>query len=74
LAFDKLSKDENLDAEKLQKVIGNYLFTEKTPMRDEVIGMLQTRPSLKERKTVAERITDKILGFVETFINGISRP
>ena len=74
MAFDKLSKDENLDAEKLQKVIGNYLFTEKTPMRDEVIGMLQTRPSLKERKTVAERITDKILGFVETFINGISRP
>jgi len=72
LAFDKLSKDENLDAEKLQKVIGNYLFTEKPPMRDEVIGMMNTRPSLKERKTVAERVTEKILGFVEIFINGIT--
>ena len=74
LAVEKLSKDENLDAEKLQEVIGNYLFTEKQPLRDEIIGMMNKRPSLKERKTVAERVTIKILGFVETFINGITRP
>jgi len=74
LALEKLSQEENLDSEKLQEVIGNYLFTEKKPLRDEVIGMMKKRPSLKERKTVAERVTDKILGFVETFINGITRP
>ena len=74
LALDKLSKEENLNAEKLQEVIGTYMFTEKKPLRDEVIGMMNTRPSLKERKTVAERVTEKILGFVETFINGITRP
>jgi type I restriction enzyme R subunit len=74
LALDKLSQEENLNADKLQEVIGTYLFTEKKPMRDEVIGIMNTRPSLKERKTVAERVTDKILGFVETFINGITRP
>jgi type I restriction enzyme R subunit len=74
LALEKLSKEENLDSEKLQEVIGNYLFTEKKPLRDEIIGMMNKRPSLKERKTVAERVTDKILGFVETFINGITRP
>jgi type I restriction enzyme R subunit len=74
LALEKLSQEENLDSEKLQAVIGNYLFTEKKPLRDEIIGMLNTRPSLKERKTVAERVTEKILGFVETFINGITRP
>jgi type I restriction enzyme R subunit len=72
LAIENLSKEENLDAEKLQEVIGNYLFTEKKPLRDEIIGMMNTRPSLKERKTVAERVTDKIIGFVETFINGIT--
>jgi len=74
LALERLSKEENLNAEKLQEVIGNYLFTEKKPLRDEIIGMMNKRPSLKERKTVAERVTDKILGFVETFINGITRP
>ncbi|GAO27784.1 type I restriction-modification system, restriction subunit R [Geofilum rubicundum JCM 15548] len=72
LAIENLSKEENLDVEKLQEVIGNYLFTEKKPLRDEIIGMMNTRPSLKERKTVAERVTDKIIGFVETFINGIT--
>ena len=71
LALEKLSKDENLDAEKLQEVIGNYLFTEKKPLRDEIIEIMNKRPGLKERKTVAERVTEKILGFVETFINGI---
>lgn len=74
LAIENLSKDENLNADKLQEVIGNYLFTEKTPLRDEIIDMMNKRPSLKERKTVAERVTGKIIGFVETFINGITRP
>jgi type I restriction enzyme R subunit len=74
LAFDKLSKDESLDAEKLQKVIGNYMFTDKKPLRDEVIEMMEKRPSLKERKTIAERVTGRVLGFVETFVNGITRP
>ena len=73
LALEKLSKEENLNSEKLQEVIGNYLFTEKKPLRGEIIGMMNKRPSLKERKTVAERVTEKILGFVETFINGITR-
>src|SRR5690554_6680749 len=71
-ALARMSKEENLDAERLQTVIGNYLFTEKTPMRDEVIGLLTQRPSLKERGTIAERITGRILSFVETFINGIT--
>jgi type I restriction enzyme R subunit len=71
-AIKSLSKDENLDSEKLEKIIGEYLFTEKTPMRDDVIAMLKERPSLKERGSTAQRITDKILSFVETFISGIS--
>lgn len=74
LAIENLSKEENLDQEKLQEVIGNYMFTEKKPLRDDIIGMMKKRPSLKERKTIAERVTDKIIGFVETFINGITRP
>lgn len=73
-AIENLSEEENLDAEKLQEVIGNYLFTEKKPLRDEIIGMLKDRPSLKDRKTIAERVTEKIVGFVETFISGITRP
>lgn len=71
-ALIRLSEEENLDADRLEEVIGNYLFTEKKPMRDEVISLLNKRPSLKERGTLAERITSRILSFVETFINGIT--
>ncbi len=72
VALNKLSQEENLDNEKLEEVIGNYLFTEKKPLRDDVIGLLNKRPALKERANVAVRITDKILRFVETFIDGIA--
>lgn len=71
-ALLRLSKEESLDNEKLQEVIGKYLFTEKKPLRDDIIGLLKKRPSLTERATIAERVTDKILRFVETFISGIT--
>lgn len=63
--------EEGLDKEGLERILGNYLFTEKAPMRDEVIEIMETRPSLKERSTIAERIIGKIKDFVETFIDGV---
>jgi len=70
--FTQLSQDENLDTEKLQSLIGDYLFTEKKPLRDDIINAMNKRPSLKERATVAERITGRIVSFVETFIDGVT--
>ena len=70
-ALKNLSEEESLDNEKLQEVIGKFLFTEKKPLRDDIIGLLKERPALKERANVAERVTNKILGFVDTFISGI---
>lgn len=70
-ALQKLSEEENLDSKQLQEVIGEYLFTEKKPLRDDIIGLLKERPALKERANIAERVTNKILRFVDTFISGI---
>ena len=70
-AIKELSDTEGLDLEGLQKIICDYLFTEKTPMRDDVVGIIKKRPSLKERRSVSERIISKIKAFVETFIDGI---
>jgi type I restriction enzyme R subunit len=71
IAIKALSVEEGLDHERLQKLIGHYLFTDKPPMRDDIISIMETRPSLKERKPIAERVIDKIRGFVETFIEGV---
>ena len=70
-AVKELCNAEGLDVEGLQKIIGDYLFTEKPPMRDDVIGIMHKRPGLRERKTVSERIISKIKAFVETFIDGV---
>ncbi len=70
-AFQKLTTEENLDASKLSEIIGKYMFTEKKPLRDDVVNMMTIKPGLKERGISAERITDKIYNFVSTFINGI---
>jgi type I restriction enzyme R subunit len=70
-AVQQLSEEENLDYKKLVAIISDYLFTEKVPLRDDVIGLLNKRPSLKERASISERITVKITDFVETFINGM---
>ncbi len=74
IAIKELSDKEDLDATKLEKVIGDYLFTEKKPLRDDIVELMNQRPSLKERKVKSERVTSKILKFVETFISGISAP
>jgi type I restriction enzyme R subunit len=70
-AVAKISEEEDLSSEGLQAVIGNYLFTEKAPMRDDVIEIMNKRPSLRERGSIAERVISKIREYVETFIDGV---
>ncbi|MBR9834491.1 MAG: type I restriction endonuclease subunit R, partial [Alphaproteobacteria bacterium] len=70
-ALQALSAEEGLDPDGLERVIGQYLFTEKTPMRDDVIAIMSDRPKLKERSSVASRVISKIKQFVETFIDGV---
>ena len=71
LAIRELGETEGLEFSGLRKVIDNYLFTEKSPLRDEIIDIMEMPPKLKERSTITERIIDKIKAFVETFIDGV---
>lgn len=71
-ASKKLSEEENMNPQKMEIIIADFLFTEKIPMRDDVIAAMYKKPALKERGKIAERIILKILSFVEIFINGIN--
>ena len=71
-AFNKLVEEENLDKEKTQKLIEDYLFAEREPLRDELLNLLKDeKPSVLQRKKIGDRLLKKIVGFVETFINGM---
>lgn len=72
-AFNKLVKEENLSPDKTQTLIEDYLYAEREPLRDEILELLEgEKPSVLERKKTGDRILSKILGFVETFINGMT--
>jgi len=72
-AIEAMCKEENLAPDKLQALLDNYIFTEREPLRDEVLGMLAgKKPGIRERKTVAERLIGKVKDFVETFISGVA--
>lgn len=72
-AFDNLVKEENLAADKTQALIEDYLYAEREPLRDEILELMEgEKPSVLERKKTGDRILSKILGFVQTFINGMT--
>jgi type I restriction enzyme, R subunit len=72
-AFTKLVKEESLSYEKTEKLIEDYLFAERQPLRDEVLELIEgEKPSLLQRKSMGDRILKRIMDFVDTFINGIS--
>jgi type I restriction enzyme R subunit len=72
-AFQQLVKEENLSSDKTEKLIEDYLFAEREPLREEVLALIDgNKPGLLERKNVGDRIINKILKFVETFTNGMA--
>ena len=72
-AFKKLCEEEKLTPDKVDKIIDGYLFAEREPLRDEVLELIEgDKPSVLQRKTVGDRILNKILMFVDTFINGMN--
>jgi type I restriction enzyme, R subunit len=72
-AFNQLVKEENLSAEKTEKLIEDYLFAEREPLRNEVLELIEgEKPSLLQRKKLGDKILQRIINFVETFINGMT--
>ena len=73
IAFNTLCEVENLESTEVEKIIQQHLFDQKVPLRDDIVSSLKIKPKLLERKTIAERVTDKIMNFIETFMNGLGQ-
>ena len=66
------SVEEKLNEALLHNAIDTYLFTERKPINTEVMEMIEgDKPKLKERRTTINRIIDKMVDFVDTFIGGM---
>ena len=73
-AFDLFVKEENLVADKTQKLIEDYLYAEREPLRDHLLDMIDgDQPSVLQRKSIGDRLLKKVINFVETFVEGMGR-
>lgn len=69
---EKFSAEEEVNQIKLEKLMGEYLFTERLPNRDELIDLCLEPPSLLQRKATAERLLAGIVEFIEIFLEGMA--
>jgi type I restriction enzyme R subunit len=42
------------------------------PREQEIVGALSFKPKILQRKSIIERVADKIQAFINTFIEGMS--
>ena len=70
-AFEVMCDELGLDRDKVKVIVDKYLFTEREPRRQEVVEALKNKPKILERDTVINRAAERILQYIETFIEGI---
>jgi type I restriction enzyme, R subunit len=70
-AFEKLCVDENIVPERFEKVLQTYVFQNRSPRDQEIVEALSFKPKILDRKTILERVADKIQIFIDTFIEGM---
>ena len=72
-AFKQFVDDENLVPEKTEKLIENYLYAEREPLRDDLLDLIDgDQPSVLQRKSIGDRLLNRVVDFVETFVNGMA--
>lgn len=66
-AFDRICEEEDLDPERFADLIEAYQFSDKEPLTDELMKVVNTVPSILQRKKVAKRIISRMVDYIETF-------
>lgn len=70
-ALQLMCRQEGIEAQKLQALIDNYLYTGRKPRGDDIIQTLESQPKILERESIVKRITNKFNEFITTFIEGV---
>ena len=72
-AFNKLCKEEKLNENKIQAIIEEYLFANQiTSLNEKVDDALLQRETLLIRKKTVKRVIEKIMSFIETFVDDLA--
>lgn len=70
-SLKSICQTEHLDEGKFNQLIDDFIFSGKSPLRDDIIGTLETKPKLLEREEVYHQIEKRFTGYVDTFYMGM---
>jgi type I restriction enzyme R subunit len=62
-----VAEAENIPLEKFERIIGEYLYTQKLPRGQDIIDMLPEPPRILERQNIIDRIKNAIENIVDMF-------
>lgn len=58
---------ENIPLEKLEELIGEYLYTQKLPREQDIADLMPVQPKILKRKSIIDRIRGAIENIVDVF-------
>jgi type I restriction enzyme R subunit len=70
-AFSALREEEQIVPEQLERLLNDYAFANRTPREQEIVSALNFKPKILQRKSIVERVAEKIQAFIDTFIEGM---
>ena len=70
-AFQQLCTDESIVPGQFEKLLQTYVFANRLPRDQEIVESLSFKPKILERKSILERVADKIQTFIHTFVEGM---
>ena len=59
--------EEGLKREDVDDMIKAYHFTQKPPLREAIVSALTAKPKILERKTIVQRVADRLMSLISTF-------
>lgn len=63
----KAAESENIPLDKFEKLIGEYLYTQRLPHGQDIVDLLPEPPRIKERQGIIDRIKTAIESIVDIF-------
>ena len=72
-AFNQLCEEEKLDKSKIQAIVDDYLFANQViSFNQKIDDALLVRESLLKRRKTIEKVKERILSFIQVYVEGIA--
>ncbi|OGS67902.1 MAG: hypothetical protein A2522_05365 [Gallionellales bacterium RIFOXYD12_FULL_53_10] len=70
-AFVQLCSDEKIEPAQFEKLLQTYAFANRLPRDQEIVESLSFKPKILERKSILDRVGEKIQAFINTYVEGV---